>query len=43
MSLGRLKTPPPIIEPTTNATSGSKVNLLEVVWAGAPAVSQRKP
>jgi hypothetical protein len=27
MSDGKLKTPPPIIEPTTSATNGSKVNL----------------
>ena len=29
MSLGRLKTPPPIIEPTTSATSGSSLSLSE--------------
>ena len=30
MSLGRLNTPPPIIEPTTSATSGSSVSLSDV-------------
>ena len=29
MSRGRLKTPPPIIEPTTSAMSGSSVNFCD--------------
>ncbi len=34
MSLGRLKTPPPIIEPTTSATSGRSVSLPAAGAAG---------
>src|SRR6478736_3329405 len=34
MSFGRLNTPPPIIEPTTRATSGSNVSLFDASVAG---------